>query len=90
MEGTGPPADDNTGDGGIIEFLDGLVKSLSENLHGVVELILSFFREIPPMFDGFLAFLTAMFPFLPPELMTLLSFGIAAVVLIGVIKAIRR
>lgn len=90
MGGTGPPADDNTGDGGIIEFLDGLVKSLSENLHGVVELILSFFREIPPMFDGFLAFLTAMFPFLPPELMTLLSFGIAAVVLIGVIKAIRR
>lgn len=90
MEGTGPPADDDTGDGGIIEFLDGLVKSLSENLHGVVELILSFFREIPPMFDDFLAFLTAMFPFLPPELMTLLSFGIAAVVLIGVIKAIRR
>ena len=90
MEGTGPPADDDPGDGGIIEFLDGLIKSLSKNLHGAVELILSFFQEIPAMFDGFLAFLTAMFPFLPPEIMTLLAFGIAAVVFIGIIKALRR
>ena len=93
MEGIGPPGPsdgDNSGDSGLIEFLDGLIKSLSKNLHGAVELILSFFQEVPAMFSGFLAFLTAMFPFLPPEIMTLLTFGIAAVVFIGIIKAIRR
>lgn len=93
MEGIGPPGPsdgDNSGDSGLIEFLDGLIKSLSKNLHGAVELILSFFQEAPAMFGGFLDFLAAMFPFLPPEIMTLFTFGIAAVVFIGIIKAIRR
>lgn len=61
-----------------------------EKLAVVVETILSLFEEIPKLFGGFLAFLAAVFPFLPPELMTILTFGLAAVVFIGIVKAVRR
>ena len=96
---TGPPPSgaDSTGqpdgdidDDGLIEWLSGLVKSLSDNLSGVVGLLRRFFEEIPKLFGGFLDFLSAMFPFLPDEIMLLLTFGIAAVVFVGIIKAIRR
>ena len=67
-----------------------LRKVWPDKLSTVVEAVLSIFEEVPAMFGGFLAFLTAMFPFLPPEIITLLTFGIAAVVFIGIIKALRR
>lgn len=88
-DSTGPP-DGSVNDGGLIEWLNGLIKSLSDNLSGAVDLILRFFREIPQMFSGFLEFLSAMFPYLPDEVIFLFTFGIAALVIIGVIKAIRR
>lgn len=96
---TGPPpsggggSDGDSGDiddGGLLEWINGLIKYLSDHLSGAVELILSFFRTIPELFGGFLDFLSAMFPFLPDEIMLLLTFGIAAVVFVGIIKAIRR
>jgi len=42
------------------------------------------------LFGGFLDFLGALFPYLPEEIMLLLTFGIAAVVFIGILKAVRR
>ena len=88
-DSTGPP-DDTVNDGGLIEWLNGLIKHLSDNLSGAVDLILSFFQEIPKLFGGFLDFLSAMFPYLPDDIIFLLTFGIAALVFVGVIKAIRR
>ena len=89
--GAGPPGgSDNADDGGLTEWINSLIKYLSGSLSGVVELILSFFRRIPELFNGFTAFLSAMFPFLPDEVMLLLTFGMAAVVFVGIIKAIRR
>lgn len=87
--------------GGIIEVLEGVVSklldaliSLAEMLRsGIVEVVttvLSIFDEVPALFSGFLDFLSLMFPFIPPEIMTLLTFGIAAIVFIGIIKAIRK
>ena len=76
--------------GGIAGWLNGLIKYLSDHLIGVVNLIKRFFTEIPGLFGGYLNFLSAMFPFLPDEAILLLNFGIAAVVVIGIIKAIRR
>lgn len=89
-DSTGPPGDDTPEDGGLIAWLNGLIKSLSDNLSGVVDLILRFFTEIPALFGGFTAFLAAVFPFLPDEITLLLTFGMAALVVVGVIKAIRR
>lgn len=88
-DSTGPP-DNTLNDGGLIEWLNGLIKHLSDNLSGAVDLILSFFQEIPKLFGGFLDFLSAMFPYLPDDIIFLLTFGIAALVFVGVIKAIRR
>ena len=89
-DSTGPPGDDPPEDGGLIDFLNGIIQALSDNLSGAVELVLRFFREIPKLFDGFTGFLAAVFPFLPDEIMLLLTFGMAALVFVGVIKAIRR
>lgn len=83
---------------GLIEavlgkLLDALV-SLAEMLMGklkiVVETVLSIFDEVPALFGGFLDFLGAIFPFLPPEITTILTFGVIAVVFIGILKAVRR
>lgn len=88
-DSTGPPGDD-VDDGGLLAWLNGLIKHLSDNLSGVVALIKRFFTELPELFGGFTAFLAAVFPFLPDEIMLLLTFGMAALVVVGVIKAIRR
>lgn len=75
------------------KLLDALV-ALSEMLLGkikdVVAVVLSVLEEVPALFSGFLNFLGLVFPFLPPEITLLLTFGVIAVVFIGIIKAIRR
>jgi len=74
----------------ILDALIALVDMLMGKLKTVVESILSIFDELPALFGGFLDFLAAVFPFLPPELMTILTFGVIAIVVIGIIKAVRR
>lgn len=76
--------------GKLLDGLISLAELIAEKLVDVVNLVLGFFDEIPKLFTGFLAFLTAVFPFLPPEIMMLLTFGIAAIVFIGIVKAVRR
>lgn len=76
--------------GALLDALISLGKLISEKLVLIVEMVLSWFEAIPQMFTGFLAFLASLFSFLPDEIMVLLTFGIAAVVLIGIIKAVRR
>ena len=76
--------------GKILDALIALAEGIMERLKTVVEAVLSIFDELPKLFGGFLDFLVALFPFLPPELMTILTFGILAVVFIGIIKAVRR
>lgn len=76
--------------GAILDALTSLVTMIGEKLAAVVELVLSFFDQIPLLFTGFLGFLGAVFPFLPEDVMLLLTFGIAMIVFIGIIKALRR
>ena len=76
--------------GKILDALTALADMLMSKLKVVVETILSIFDELPLLFGGFLDFLAAVFPFLPPELMTVLTFGIIAVVFIAIIKAVWR
>lgn len=76
--------------GKLLDSMISLAEMIAGKLKQVVELVLSFFDEIPAMFGGFLGFLSAVFPFIPDDIMLLLTFGIAAVVFIGIIKALRR
>lgn len=90
-----------TGFGGIIEIIEAilskildaltsLVDMITDKFKGIVESILSIFDELPALFGGFLDFLGAIFPFLPPEITTILTFGVIAITFIGVLKAVRR
>jgi len=76
--------------GKLLDALTSLVEMITGKLTEVVEALLSIFDQVPALFGGFLGFLSAVFPFLPPEITALLTLGIAAVVFIGIIKAIRR
>lgn len=76
--------------GGLLDGLISLADMLAEKLSRVVDVIMSLFQEIPAMFTGFLDFLSAVFPFIPEEMMTLLTFGLAAVIFIGIISWFRR
>lgn len=76
--------------GGLLDALISLVDMLTGKLADVVAAVMQIFQEVPQLFSGFLGFLSAVFPFVPPEIMLLLTFGIAAVVFVGIIKATRR
>ncbi len=76
--------------GGLIDGLVSLLEMLLGKLGTVVEAILSVFAVLPSLFTGFLDLLSALFPFLPEEIMTVLTFGIIACVVIGIIRLIWR
>ena len=76
--------------GKLLEALTSLSQLILDGLGSVVETVLSLFDSVPQLFGGFLAFLSAVFPFLPEEMVTLLTFGLAAVVFIGILKAVRK
>jgi len=76
--------------GGLLDGLVSLANMLLGKLADVVAAVMSIFMEVPQLFAGFLDFLSAVFPFVPPDIMLLITFGIAAVVFVGIIKALRR
>ena len=74
----------------MLDALTKLAETIGNGFTTIVEMILGWFESIPDLFSGFLGLLTALFPFLPDDIMLLLSFGVAAIVFIGILKAIRR
>lgn len=76
--------------GKLLDALIALAEMLMGKLKTVVETVLSIFDEVPALFGGFLDFLAAIFPFLPPEITTILTFGVIAITFIGILKAVRR
>lgn len=76
--------------GKILDALTSLVNMITDKFKGIVESILSIFDELPALFGGFLDFLAAIFPFLPLEITSILTFGVFAITFIGILKAVRR
>lgn len=79
--GTGPPGGGGSGNeisGGVLD-----------KFPSFVDMVLSMFQQLPKLFEGFVAFLTEVFAYVPEDIILLLTFGVAAVVLIGIIKAVR-
>ncbi len=76
--------------GKLLDALTALSEMLMGKVKDVVEVVLSVLDEVPKLFDGFLNFLGVVFPFIPAEITLLLTFGVIAVVFIGIIKALRR
>lgn len=76
--------------GKILDALISLGELIIGKLASVVGVVLSIFDQVPALFGGFLDFLSVIFPFFPPEITLVLTFGIVALVFVGIIKAIRR
>ena len=74
----------------ILDALIGIVNGIAERLQTVVSALSMVFAEVPKMFSGFTDFLGSAFCFLPPEIVTILIFGILAVVLVAVLKMILK
>lgn len=74
----------------LLEALIALGKTILDGLTAVVGTILEIFEELPQLFSGFVGFLSAVFPYLPEEMLQLMTLGLAAVVFIGILKAVRR
>ena len=64
---------------------------IGENLElqNVSENVQSLFPSLSNMYEGYLGFLSATFPYIPDEIMQLFYFGISSVVLVGIFKALR-
>ena len=76
--------------GKLLDALTSLSELILGGLGTVAETVLSLFDSVPRLFGGFLAFLSAVFPFIPEEMITLITFGLAAIVFVGILKAVRR
>lgn len=74
-------------------FLDALIdlgEVIHDRLSALLDMVLEWFDTIPQLFGGFLAFLSALFPFLPAEIIMMLEFGLAAAIVVGLIRLVRR
>lgn len=80
---TGPPGSGEWGSGS--EIADGVL----DKFPSFVNMVLSMFQQLPKLFEGFVAFLAEVFAYVPDDINLVLTFGVAAVVLIGIIKAVR-
>lgn len=74
------------GDGGLTDYT-------SEKLSGFQrfwEIIVSYFTELPSMFEDVTSFMADAFPYIPEEIMYLIGFGVAMAVLVGIFKLVFR
>ena len=76
--------------GGLLDGMISLLETVFAKLTRVVEIVTSMFAEIPALFGGFLDLLGAVFPFIPEDMMIILTFGLFGVVAVGLWKAFRR
>lgn len=72
--------------GKVLDALTDLVNLLAEKFGAVVDAVLSIFEKIPPLFAGFVEFLSSTFAFLPDELILILEFGLIGVTFVAIFR----
>ena len=72
--------------GKVLDGLIYIVELIAEKLRTVVDTLLSTLDELPSIFEGFTGFLEQVFSFLPPEFVTIITFGILMLVLVTIVK----
>ena len=82
-DGSGPPGSGGGGSGG------GAGDDILEQFPSFVSMVLSMFQQLPKLFEGFTAFLSEVFAYIPEDVLLMLTFGVSVVVLVGIIKAVR-
>ena len=76
--------------GKLLDGLTSLFDLINSKIGNIVNSILSLFDNVPKLFTGFTAFLTAVFPFLPQEFFDILILGAALAAVILIIKMLKR
>lgn len=71
--------------GGILDALTNLADMLGEKLTGIVDTVMALFEKIPQMFGGFTALLGDVLVFIPEDIITIFTFGAAAIVFVGIL-----
>lgn len=71
--------------GGLLDGLVRLANLLGDKLTRVVEIVMGLFDKIPQLFGGFTALLSDVFVFIPEDIMTIFTFGAAAIVFVGIL-----
>ena len=76
--------------GKLLDGITALLEMIFEKLGRVVEILLSLFDKIPLLFGGYLEMFGSVFAFIPEDIMTLLTFGVACLVVLGIWKLVRK
>ena len=76
--------------GKLLDGLTSLLDLINSKIGNIVNSILSLFDNVPKLFTGFTAFLTAVFPFLPQEFFDILILGAALAAVILIIKMLKK
>ena len=71
--------------GGLLDGLVRLADLIGDKLTQVVDIIIGLFDKIPQLFGGFTALLGEVFAFIPEDIMTIFTFGAAAIVFVGIL-----
>jgi len=71
--------------GGLLDGLVRLADLVGDKLTQVVEIVTGLFDKIPQLFGGFTSLLGDVFVFIPEDIMTIFTFGAAAIVFVGIL-----
>jgi len=71
--------------GGLLDGLVRLADLVGDKLTQVVEIVTGLFDKLPQLFGGFTALLGDVFVFIPEDIMTIFTFGAAAIVFVGIL-----
>ena len=76
--------------GKLLDSLTSLVEMLNEKFNAVLDSVLSLFDRVPDLFGGFTGLLSAVFPFLPQEIMDVLLLGVIAFVFAALFRYLTK
>jgi phage-related protein len=72
----------------VVEIAVDIADSIVGGLNAVLDMFKNTLEDIPALFEAFEKFVADVFPFMPPEFVMLLTFGIVLLAAVGIIKAI--
>ena len=70
----------------LLDSLISLLKMVNEKLTTVLDTVFSLFDHIPSLFNGFTAFLAAVFPFIPQDIWDVLELGVCLLAAAAIIR----
>ena len=74
----------------VLDSLIELVEFVGGKFENLINGVLGWFDALPSLFMGFLDFIGSVFGFMPDGALLLIIFGLAIILVITILKAVRR